>query len=172
MGSRGKNNERNVGFEADENYINSIVGEGTHFRGHLQLSGLLRIDGDFSGSIATSGKVLVGKNGRADCTVEADTVVVGGILRGTIYATGKVIVLASAMILGNVHAPRLIAEEGVLIDGSLVIREGAARAPASSGSDSSAFAPREPADQGRRVPLATPRRARREQVAGFHEGGR
>ena len=53
-------------LEADGSFINSIVGEGTRFEGMLELSGLLRIDGDFSGNIRTSGKVLVGKNGRAE----------------------------------------------------------------------------------------------------------
>lgn len=170
MAYRSKNASRNVGFAGDENYINSIVGEGTHFRGHLQLSGLLRIDGDFSGSISTSGKVLVGKFGRADCTVEADTVVVGGILRGAIYATEKVIVLASAIILGNIYSPRLIAEEGVLIDGSLVVRTGAAGAAGAaktqlSQGDEQTFS-------SRTSPLSTPRRARRERAVGSTESGR
>jgi|GEM_PF-659545 len=106
----------------DDAFVNSIVGEGTHFKGHLELAGLLRIDGDFSGSIKTAGKVLIGKNGRADCTVEAATVVVGGAVRGTIYCSEKVIVLSSAVILGNVYAPRMVAEEGVILDGTFMIR--------------------------------------------------
>jgi len=105
----------------EESLINSIVGEGTHFRGNLELSGLLRIDGDYSGTIHTSGKVVIGKNGRVDCTINAGTVVVGGVLRGAVYATEKVIILSSALVIGIVHAPRLIAEEGVLIDGEFRI---------------------------------------------------
>jgi cytoskeletal protein CcmA (bactofilin family) len=172
VGKRSKSIERNVGFEADDNYINSIVGEGTHFRGHLQLSGLLRIDGDFSGSIATSGKVLVGKNGRADCTIEADTVVVGGILRGAIYATQKVIVLSSALILGNIQAPRLIAEEGVLIDGVLAIREAPARGGANEGGDRSAVLTGHALDSGHKQSLAGTRQAGLEQAVGTPKGGR
>lgn len=111
-----------MGYNSEDSFINSIVGEGTHFRGHLELAGLLRIDGDFSGSIKTKGKVLVGKDGRADCNIEAGTVVVGGILRGTVSADEKVIILSSAMVIGDVYTPRLIAEEGVIIDGTLSVR--------------------------------------------------
>jgi cytoskeletal protein CcmA (bactofilin family) len=111
-----------MGYNSEDSFINSIVGEGTHFRGHLELAGLLRIDGDFSGSIKTKGKVLVGKDGRADCNIEAGTVVIGGIVRGTVSSTEKVIVLSSAIVIGDVYAPRLIAEEGVVIDGTLSIR--------------------------------------------------
>ncbi|NBB90473.1 MAG: polymer-forming cytoskeletal family protein [Spirochaetes bacterium] len=111
-----------MGYNSEDSFINSIVGEGTHFRGHLELAGLLRIDGDFSGSIKTKGKVLVGKDGRADCNIDAGTVVVGGIVRGTISSSEKVIILSSAMVVGDIYAPRLIVEEGVVIDGTLAIR--------------------------------------------------
>lgn len=109
--------KRNDHLSADDSLVNSIIGEETHFRGHVELSGLLRIDGDFSGSIRTSGKVIIGKNGRADCTIDAGTVVIGGAVRGTVYADERVIVLASAMLLGNIYAPKLVIEEGVVLDG-------------------------------------------------------
>jgi cytoskeletal protein CcmA (bactofilin family) len=105
----------------DDSLVNSIVGSGTHFRGHIELSGLLRIDGDFSGSVKTQGKVIVGRGGRADCSIDAHTVVIGGIVRGNVYATDKVIALESAIIIGNIYATRLIAEEGVLIDAGLMV---------------------------------------------------
>lgn len=111
----------------DDALVNSIVGEGTHFRGDLELSGLLRVDGDFSGSIRTQGKVIIGRRGRADCVIHASTIVVGGIFRGEINAADKVVVLSSAVVIGDIYSPRIIAEEGVLLDGSLVIGPKAAR---------------------------------------------
>jgi cytoskeletal protein CcmA (bactofilin family) len=102
---------------SEETFINSIVGPGTFFRGHIELHGLLRIDGDFSGSVRTDGRVIVGKAGRADCAIEAGTVVVGGLFRGEILAYEKVVLLSSCVVLGTVTAPRLIVEEGVLLSG-------------------------------------------------------
>ncbi len=108
-------------FVTDGSFINSIVGEGTEFRGDLKLNGLLRIDGDFTGSITTDGKILVGKNGRAECTIKAGTVVVGGIVRGNISSSEKVIVLSTGMVIGNINTPRLIVEEGVVLNGNCTI---------------------------------------------------
>ncbi|NOY09752.1 MAG: polymer-forming cytoskeletal family protein [Spirochaetes bacterium] len=102
----------------EEAFINSIIGEGTRFRGEFDLNGLLRIDGDFSGTIRTKGKVLVGSNGRAVCTIYGGTVVVGGIVNGNIFATEKVILLSTGMMIGNILTPRLIIEEGVLFNGN------------------------------------------------------
>jgi cytoskeletal protein CcmA (bactofilin family) len=102
----------------DDAFINSIIGEGTRFKGEFDLSGLLRIDGDFSGVIRTKGKVLIGRNGRAECTLHAGTVVVGGVVRGEIFSTEKVIILSTGLVLGTITTPRLIIEEGVIFNGS------------------------------------------------------
>jgi len=102
----------------DDAFINSIIGEGTKFKGEFDLNGLLRIDGDFTGIIRTKGKVLIGKNGRAECTLHAGTVVVGGVMRGEIYSTEKVIILSTGLVLGAITTPRLIIEEGVIFNGS------------------------------------------------------
>ena len=110
----------------DDAFINSIIGEGTRFKGEFDLNGLLRIDGDFTGVIRTKGKVLVGKNGRAECTLNAGTVVVGGVLRGEIISTEKVIILSTGLVLGNITTPRLIMEEGVIFNGSCRITAPAA----------------------------------------------
>jgi len=113
----------------DSAYINSIIGEGTRFNGELDLNGLLRIDGDFCGTVRTKGKVLVGKNGRAECTVYAGTVVVGGVVKGNIFAEEKVVILSTGVVLGNVVSPRFIVEEGVVLNGNCRILPERAAAP-------------------------------------------
>jgi cytoskeletal protein CcmA (bactofilin family) len=106
----------------DDTFINSIVGNGTFFRGHLELSGLLRIDGDFSGSLLTDGRVIVGQHGRADCAIEAATVVIGGIFKGEMLAYEKVVLLSSSIVIGSITTPRLVAEEGVVFSGRLQVK--------------------------------------------------
>jgi len=103
--------------------INSIIGDGTRFRGDLDLKGLLRIDGDFEGNIRTDGRVLVGKGGRARCLINADTVVVGGIVKGDVKAARKIVLLSTCIMIGNIRAPQIIVEEGVLLHGHCTISE-------------------------------------------------
>jgi len=118
----------------DQTLVNSIIGSGTRFRGDLDLRGLLRIDGDFEGNIETDGRILVGKKGRARCILEADTVVVGGIVKGNIKATRKVVLLSTCVMIGNINTPELIVEEGVLLHGHCIVSKDAdvlAAAPSS-----------------------------------------
>ncbi len=121
-----------VDYQVPEDaFINSIIGEGTRLSGEFDLNGLLRIDGDFCGTVRTKGKVLVGRNGRAECTVYAGTVVIGGVVRGNIFASERVVILSTGVVLGNIQAPRFIVEEGVLLHGTCKVERGA---PESEGS--------------------------------------
>jgi len=102
--------------------LNSIIGEGTRLAGEFDLNGLLRIDGDFLGTIRTTGQIIVGLNGRAKCNIYAESVVVGGVVRGNLFASEKVIILSTGMVLGNISTPRLIVEEGVILNGHCAVR--------------------------------------------------
>jgi len=104
-------------------FINSIIGEGAHFNGDISLKGLFRIDGDFSGTIKEADKVLIGRNGRAQCSIHAGTVVVGGVVKGDIVSTEKVVILSTGMVIGNISTPRLMVEDGVVLNGRCKIIE-------------------------------------------------
>jgi len=108
----------------ENSYINSLVGKGTRFDGELNLTGLLRIDGDFTGSINTAGKVLIGRSGRVKCSINAGSVIIGGVVKGNILSSGKVVVLSTGMVLGNIKAPSIIIEQGVIFNGKCHVLAG------------------------------------------------
>ena len=102
--------------------VNSIIGEGTTFRGDFDLSGLLRIDGAFEGEIVSRGKVLVGRHGSAlTRIIKAETVIIGGKVKGDIIASEKVTILSTGQVDGDIETPRLIAEEGVVMNGQIKV---------------------------------------------------
>ncbi|EQA34724.1 polymer-forming cytoskeletal family protein [Leptospira inadai serovar Lyme str. 10] len=101
--------------------VNSIIGEGAEFNGDFKLSGLLRIDGIFRGTIKTDGKVLIGKNGIVDTDIRARIVVAGGEIHGNIFATERVTLLASCRMKGDIITPKVVMEEGVQFEGNCKI---------------------------------------------------
>ncbi|MDY6935325.1 MAG: polymer-forming cytoskeletal protein [Spirochaetota bacterium] len=109
--------------QIEDHIVNSIIGEGSEFRGEFTINGLLRIDGKFKGTIETDGKVLIGQTGEAITDIKARIVIVGGIVRGNIFATERVIMLSSGQIKGNIITPSIIMEEGVVFDGNCTINE-------------------------------------------------
>lgn len=108
-------------FFTGNHYINSIVGEGTFVTGTIVSNELLRIDGSFRGPIQSTGKVLIGKDGRVESFITAETVVVGGIVKGNIKATDRIVILTNGVVIGNIKAPRLIIEENVLFRGQCTV---------------------------------------------------
>lgn len=108
-------------FFTGSHYINSIVGEGTFVTGTIVSNELLRIDGSFRGPIRSTGKVLIGKDGRVESFISAETVVVGGIVKGNIKATDRIVILTNGVVIGNIKAPRLIIEENVLFRGQCTV---------------------------------------------------
>lgn len=97
--------------------INSILGEEASFKGVFMVKGPLRIDGNFTGKIISDGKVIIGKNGRAESLVIGRNVIVGGTVKGDIFAEDKVIVLKTGEVIGNIFACSVTMEDGVIFNG-------------------------------------------------------
>ena len=113
----------NFNYREEEAFVNSIIGEGTRLSGEFDLDGLLRIDGEFIGKVRTKGKVLIGKSGVANCKIFAGTVVIGGKVSGDIFATERIILLSTGLLVGNIKTTRIVIEEGVIFDGTCEIIE-------------------------------------------------
>lgn len=113
-----KDNQNPKGY-----FISSIVGEGACFNGDIELTGLLRIDGDLIGTVKNDERVLIGSTGRIQGKIYSDTVIVGGVVKGEIYAQGKVVVLSSGLVLGNIYASKLLVEEGAILDGKGIVTQ-------------------------------------------------
>ena len=115
--------EESAQYSHEDAFVNSIIGEGTTLKGEFDLNGLLRIDGIFYGKVKTNGKVLVGKNGIAECDIFAGTIVIGGKVKGSLIASERITLLSTGELIGNIITPRLVIEEGVIFDGSCEIIE-------------------------------------------------
>jgi len=104
-----------------DSLVNTLVGAGSAIEGDLEVDGMLRIDGDLKGSARATGKVVVGSSGRVEASIRAKSAIVGGLVRGDIYVTENLRLLAGAIILGNVFAPQLEAEDGSVIHGDVEV---------------------------------------------------
>ncbi len=98
-------------------FINTLVGQGSSFKGEVVVQGFFRVDGDFQGSITTEGRILISPSGRIKGTLTGRDIVVGGVVKGDLYATERITLLASALVVGNLYAPRILMERGVLVEG-------------------------------------------------------
>ncbi|MCR4421659.1 MAG: polymer-forming cytoskeletal protein [Exilispira sp.] len=101
--------------------VSNIISESTKLKGDFELDNVLRIDGEFSGSIKSSSKVLIGEKGKAFCNIEADVIEIGGIWEGNAKAKSLIKIYSTGTVKGTIEAPRIIIEEGVLLNGTVKV---------------------------------------------------
>ena len=100
------------------NQMNAFLGKDTEFEGKLSFSGAVRIDGTFKGEILTGGTLVVGETANLEADVQASHIIVSGEVTGNIAAENRIEVHAPGKIVGNIEAPIITIDEGVVFEGN------------------------------------------------------
>ncbi len=106
---------KNNGFAGDDNI--TLLAKGVLLTGEIHVEGTVRIDGRLDGEIQTKGQVIIGEDGLVQGTITAGTVISSGRIKAKVTATERVQLLKTATLIGEVHSPVLIMEEGARIQG-------------------------------------------------------
>lgn len=104
--------------------LTAFLGEGTSFKGTLTFEGTVRIDGKLEGEIFTKDTLVVGQGAQVTATIQAGVVEIGGTVHGNVTADRKVDIRASGRLYGNISAPSLVIEEGVVFEGTCTMNRG------------------------------------------------
>jgi cytoskeletal protein CcmA (bactofilin family) len=103
--------------------VTSVLGGGINWKGNLNGSGGLRIEGAFEGEIALRGLLVVGATGRVTCPhLRANVVIIAGAVRGDITAE-KVEIRSTGRVWGDVVTAAFATEEGAFLRGQIRMEE-------------------------------------------------
>ncbi|MEG6584419.1 bactofilin family protein [Dendrosporobacter sp. 1207_IL3150] len=98
--------------------VETIIGKDTQLKGSVKANGTIRIDGDFDGEIESSHDIIIGEGGKVTATIKARNVIISGTVQGNISATGRLELMASGKLFGDIKANSLIIGEGALFKGA------------------------------------------------------
>jgi cytoskeletal protein CcmA (bactofilin family) len=98
--------------------INAFLGKDTEFEGKLSFKGAVRIDGHFTGEIFTEGTLIVGELAVIESNIHVSHIIISGEIRGNIIADNRIEIHAPGKVFGNIQAPTVIIEEGVIFEGN------------------------------------------------------
>jgi len=102
-----------------EGRLSGFVGHGTTLTGETEFHAMLRVDGHLIGTVTSeSGTLIIGTNGQVDANIVVAAAMINGTVNGDIFATEKLQLGRTARVLGNIQSPRLIVEEGAILEGS------------------------------------------------------
>ena len=111
--------------------LSVFLGSDSHLDGVMTFTGQARVDGSFAGSIRGEGSLLIGPQARVEADIKAGEIFISGEVIGDVTATVRLDLKAPGSLKGNINAPLVVMDEGVLFEGhcSMPGEEVAARKP-------------------------------------------
>jgi cytoskeletal protein CcmA (bactofilin family) len=117
--SRVVSDSESIARDIKEGRLSGFVGHGTTLTGDTNFHMMLRVDGHLTGTITSDGGTLiVGTQGQVDANISVSTAMVNGTVNGDIFATEKIQLGRTARVVGNIQSPRVVLEDGALLEGS------------------------------------------------------
>jgi cytoskeletal protein CcmA (bactofilin family) len=103
-----------------EGRLSGFVGNGTVLTGETNFQAMLRVDGHLTGRVTSeNGTLIIGSTGKVDANIAVAAAMINGVINGDIIATDKIELGRTARVTGNVQTPRLVMEDGAILEGSI-----------------------------------------------------
>ncbi len=102
---------------ASRSGLTAFIDEGSEIEGRYTFSGTLMLNGRFKGEISTTDTLIIGEKGVMSGDIRAGQVLVSGEIVGNVFAAERVELKRTARVFGDVEAPVIVVEEGVLFEG-------------------------------------------------------
>ena len=97
----------------------TYVAAGSHIEGSISGETEVLVDGSLEGSVELKGRFVLGRRGRIQGDVNAQSVQISGKVKGNVRATEKIEVSPSGSIEGDLAAPLVSIAEGGLCNGRI-----------------------------------------------------
>ena len=104
----------------DDISVRTIIGLGSAISGDVHAEGFIRVEGDIDGNLESTGHVDVGSEARINGNITAESVVLGGIVLGNIYAPQGIKLLSTSAVIGNLSTKKLEIQENVIFHGHCI----------------------------------------------------
>ena len=103
--------------------INAFLGRDTEFVGKFSFTGAVRVDGNISGEIFSSGTLIVGESAVINSQIHVADIIISGEVHGDIVAERKIEINVPGKLFGNIKTPKLVLEEGVIFEGNCKMKD-------------------------------------------------
>jgi cytoskeletal protein CcmA (bactofilin family) len=97
--------------------LTAFIDEGSEIEGKYTFSGTVMLTGRLKGEILTNDILIIGEKGVVNANIRAGTVIISGEVVGNVLAAARVELRGTARVFGDVEAPVVVVEEGVLFEG-------------------------------------------------------
>jgi cytoskeletal protein CcmA (bactofilin family) len=107
----------------------TVISASTTVKGRIQGQEDVEVLGKVEGHVELEGQLLIDAAARVDAEVEATSITIQGILVGNASAADAIFLEATARVIGDLSAPRIVIDEGARVRGLVETGDGAEAAP-------------------------------------------
>ena len=100
----------------------AYLGSDTVYEGKLSFKGTVRIEGKFIGDIVSDGTLNIGKDAQVRGTLGVGELLLSGHFNGDALVKRRTVVYSSGVLEGNLQTPKLLTEEGAIIEGQITMK--------------------------------------------------
>lgn len=104
--------------------LSAFIDEASEIDGKYTFSGTVMINGKFKGEIVSNDTLIVGEKAVIHATIRAGTVLISGEVVGDVFGSERVELRGTGRVFGDVEAPVIVVEEGVLFEGHCRMTKG------------------------------------------------
>jgi cytoskeletal protein CcmA (bactofilin family) len=105
----------------DNQKIETILGEGTTLKGDIVSSGIIRLDGKFTGNVVGS-NVIIGKAAIIEADIKCAELTIYGKVRGNVIAERNIEIQPGGELVGDIKASSSNIMKGAHFSGSCELR--------------------------------------------------
>ncbi|NLG86390.1 MAG: polymer-forming cytoskeletal protein [Firmicutes bacterium] len=109
--------------EVDFDRVDTIIGQGTEFKGTIKGAGTIRVDGAVEGEVAVNGDLIVSESGYLKANVCGRHATIAGKIEGDIDLSGRLEITPTGKIFGQITVASLSVTEGGFLSGNCVMRD-------------------------------------------------
>ena len=94
-----------------------------HIPSDIEIIGTLKLPDErtvtcrVEGEIVSPSTVIIPRENRVKASIKAESVIIFGTVEGDIHAVGRAVLKSSSTLHGNIHAARVLVEEGATFNG-------------------------------------------------------
>ena len=111
---------------ADNKFFSSpsvdVIEKSTKIIGNIFSKADFRIDGEVEGNITTSGKVVVGNNGKISGKLNCSNADISGNISGNIEVNETLSLMSDSFVQGELITGKLSVEEGAQVDATISMK--------------------------------------------------
>jgi len=102
---------------AGNDVVETVVGPSATFTGTIRCDGGVAIKGRFEGIVEVGGNVVIGRDAIVAANIAGKDVVVGGMVKGNIESSGRIEILSTGQVFGDLTASAIMIDEGGMFQG-------------------------------------------------------